>query len=318
MATEVYKKCLSEFGWKSHDLKDQNWKCVEPDHNKKTHPSDVVFWYDDPYSQREVRTFVTTDLKSYASTSLQKSALEKALTSLCMSTECANISEHFREQYIGNDINAEVVGLLFIYNHDNQYDKSFRSVLRSIPTSKLKLKRNRRVYVMGPEDVIFTYNIALDLKMRRGDNEIPDKKSCEFFYPDLVQVKARNTRNPAATLETILGSQQIIKYRMPSKSGEIENNFLVYYRGEGKNSEEFLYLIDAFFRFQMLQNASRIILCLPKPHERAHSYFKHAVDTYVDRFHNLKAIRDRLEIIDYQPMNQFNPQFSENNLGMRL
>jgi hypothetical protein len=32
MPTEAHKKYLSEFEWRGHDLKDQNWTCVEADH----------------------------------------------------------------------------------------------------------------------------------------------------------------------------------------------------------------------------------------------------------------------------------------------
>ena len=43
---------------------------LEQGHKVKTHPSDVVFFYDNPYSLS--RTYVNCDLKSYASGTISK------------------------------------------------------------------------------------------------------------------------------------------------------------------------------------------------------------------------------------------------------
>lgn len=51
------------FKWKVCALKDADWKCVIDSHKKNTHPSDVVYYYDDPYSGDVI--YINTDLKSY-------------------------------------------------------------------------------------------------------------------------------------------------------------------------------------------------------------------------------------------------------------
>ena len=45
-----------------------------------THPTDVVFYYDEPYSNH--RTYINCDLKSYAANTIQKGEVRKAVQSL--------------------------------------------------------------------------------------------------------------------------------------------------------------------------------------------------------------------------------------------
>jgi len=64
MAELLSSELFSEFLWKRTGPVDQDWKCVLESHHKNTHPSDVVFYYDEPYEP--VRTYVNCDLKSYS------------------------------------------------------------------------------------------------------------------------------------------------------------------------------------------------------------------------------------------------------------
>lgn len=66
MAEKLSKGIFGEFLWQRMEHTNLNWPCEDQEtHEVKTHPSDVVFWYDEPYSQS--RTYVNCDLKSYAS-----------------------------------------------------------------------------------------------------------------------------------------------------------------------------------------------------------------------------------------------------------
>lgn len=318
MAQRVHTGCLAEFGWKEAGPRDQNWKCVEQAHGKTTHPSDVVFYYSNPYAEADIRTYVTTDLKSYASGSLTKQSLRTAINSLLLATECANLSEEFQRRYVEPGINCEVVGLLFIYNHDASYDKNFRAVLvQAMEGISHELRRGRRVFVMGPEDVLYINDLAQDMKMNRGDSQFPpSREDLEFFYPDLVRVKARKSDNRAATLEMLLSPYQIVRYRMPN--GErIETKYTVYYRGTGGDYREFIYLIDGLFRHQVLQHADEVTVCVARPDKEAAAQFSLAIDTYVSQqFHGVKEMRQRLEIIKYRALTCMVPRFSEVEIGM--
>jgi hypothetical protein len=66
MARKLAVDMFGVFGWRDAGAHDQDWECVTRAHGPKgkTHPSDVVFQYDDPYESK--RIYVNTDLKSYA------------------------------------------------------------------------------------------------------------------------------------------------------------------------------------------------------------------------------------------------------------
>jgi hypothetical protein len=66
LAEIVSNDLFGRFFWRRTGSTTQNWPCENRLHlPRKTHPSDVVFHYDEPYSLR--RTYVNCDLKSYAS-----------------------------------------------------------------------------------------------------------------------------------------------------------------------------------------------------------------------------------------------------------
>lgn len=317
MAERVHSTCLMEFGWEHVGPRDQNWQCVTQSHGKQTHPSDIVFHYSNPYSEGDLRTYVTTDLKSYAAGSLTKASLRKAIQSLIISTECANISQSFQDYYLHQSSNSEVIGLLFIYNHDSSYDKSFRSTLvHSMEGISHELRQGQRVFVMGPEDVLYAHDLANDIKLQRADNHYPtNRQDLEFFYPDLVRRKANHSQNKAATLEMLLSPYQIIRYKMAS-GAETVTNYTVYYRGEGVEYLEFVYLIDGLFRYQILQHAHEVTICLARPHNDAPSKLERAKEAYVHQFHGLSEMRNRLNIVKYRAITNIAPRFSEVELGM--
>jgi hypothetical protein len=72
MAGKNSDEIFSVFLWDKRGPLNHNWDCLKRgEHKKLTHPSDVVFFYDEPY--RAVRTYVQTDLKSYQASSISKS-----------------------------------------------------------------------------------------------------------------------------------------------------------------------------------------------------------------------------------------------------
>ena len=51
MAEFLANKVFSVFGWKTTGSTNQNWPCErQAEHKRLTHPSDVVFFYDELYS----------------------------------------------------------------------------------------------------------------------------------------------------------------------------------------------------------------------------------------------------------------------------
>lgn len=64
MAEKLSDDLFSEFFWEKTGPMNENWGCEDKEkHKVETHPSDVVFYYDEPYSH--TRTYVNCDLKSW-------------------------------------------------------------------------------------------------------------------------------------------------------------------------------------------------------------------------------------------------------------
>lgn len=314
MARKMSEELFNVFGWRQSDGPiDVNWDCVTQLHSKKTHPTDVVYWYDDPYN--DYRVYINIDLKSYGADSITKTTTSAAIKNLGLTTVCANVAPGWREKYADSAVNYEVVGLLFIYNHDSNYDKNFPEKLNEVEEPNFTLPQRRRMYVMGPEDISFLATVANDVLRKRGQKKVPDQEDCKFFYPDLIQVRARSQAGDAASLEMLTGPFQILKYAHPTEGPD---NYLFYYRGKGDSTDEFMYIIDYFFRYQLLSEKAKIQLLLPFGVQDSPATFRRAANDYVDRLHGLAQIRDRLAQVTCTTVTKVVERWSEAQLGMRL
>ena len=176
--------------------KDVNWPCVARDkHELDTHPSDVVQAYQDPYEDAKV--FLNVDLKSYAVGSLKKAQVRGAVTSLCKAADCANVSSGWRNLYGDNTSNYRCHGLLFVYNHNGDYDGDFEKFFEFMDTKDAPLEASNRVFVFSPATVSYLATVANDLRGSRGMDRLPSKKEYSFYYPDLIGTRPRSrTRQP--------------------------------------------------------------------------------------------------------------------------
>ncbi|MCY0853228.1 hypothetical protein [Cupriavidus sp. D39] len=92
MAEKLSKELFAEFLWQKMGPTNINWPCEDQSSHKAiTHPSDVVFYYEEPYTQ--ARTYVNCDLKSYAKGSITASSIRSAIESLARALSCAEKSE---------------------------------------------------------------------------------------------------------------------------------------------------------------------------------------------------------------------------------
>ncbi len=152
MAAKLSDEVFAEFFWEKVGPIDQNWPCEDHEHHGvDTHPADVVFYYDEPYSLK--RTFVHCDLKSYGKTTITATAVHGAIESLAKQVACAEKSEKWRDLYMHGNVTPEVCGLLFVYNHDGGYEKDFSSHLGTTKDARLPLPKGSRLFVLGPEEI---------------------------------------------------------------------------------------------------------------------------------------------------------------------
>lgn len=315
MAEKLAKELFSEFLWKQTGPTNTNWACEDQEkHKKTTHPSDVVFYYDEPYSQS--RMYVNVDLKSYAKGTITAANIRSALQGLAKAMQCVEKSDEWRERYIHQHVSPEICGMLFIYNHDGEYDKDFSGLLSQVSVDKLDLPKGSKVVVFGPTEVFWLNNVRHHIAyMRGGTEEIPDRGYCRFYYPHLVRKKNVQLESAkAATLEMITSPWIILAYTNPKKQNR--KGYVVFYRRRGETVEEFLYLIDYLMHYQMLLDDTDVHIRMLNPDPIAAARFSKAKDQYVDEVEGGSAIKDRLDLISYGQMNNVVTKFSDIEIGM--
>ena len=118
-------------------------------------------------------------------------------------------------------------------------------------------------------------------------------------------------------LEQLVAPFHVIRYGT-SQAGKDE--YILYYRGKGESSDEFIYLIDYLFTYQIMDNASKIIFKLPYATSISSPNFQKSKKEYAEmvapNFSVAKMILDRLNIIEMKSISIVKPQFFESELGM--
>jgi len=315
MAEKLSKELFAEFLWQSVGSTNINWSCEDKNsHNSNTHPSDVVFYYDEPYTQ--ARTYVNCDLKSYAKGSITTGSIRSAIESLAKTLSCAEKSDEFRTNFIHNHVSPEICGLLFVYNHDGEYDKDFNSILDKIKNEKLEIPSKSKIVVLGPSEIYWLNNVHHEIAYMRGGSAIlPAREYCKYHYPHLVRRKNVQLKHAkSATLEMLTAPWIILSFSDPKKLSL--KGFVIFYKKRGDSAEEFLYLIDYLTNYQVLVDENEIYIKILDPHPSAVAFFNKAKDQYAEECEGGSEMRDRLDSIKFGQVNTVRTKFSELELGM--
>lgn len=324
MAKRIADDVFSVFGWQRRGPLDENWACCKDhsakatDHESgavigkksKTHPSDIVFRYDDPYT--DAATYLTCDLKSYATQSISRAGVGKALKSLCATVDCANVGE-FQTRYVSGDERWHAHGLLFVYNHSGDYrPEEFVKLVRDATPANLRAPAERRIFVIGPGEVAHLHAVARDLMVYKG--RCKDGTAFRWFTPDLIIRKSRSTSfGHAAPVEVLLGPWQIAGVVDPGQP--LPSRLRLYYRCRGPVSvEELEYLIEFLFRHRLLDYD--IQLCFVGADGQVLQRFEAAVNNVVDGLYGLEEFRERLKKVTPQVLSEFQTRFSSEDIGM--
>lgn len=314
MAELLSDDVLAVFKWTRSGPVNQNWDCVNSISHKgrQSHPSDVVFFYDEPYTS--FRSYINIDLKSYAKGSITYGQISGAIHNLSQSVECANGSAKWQEFYAHAGKSFQVHGLLFIYNHDGAYDSDFQNLLYKCDVNTEHLPSQSILGVWGPEKVCYLNTVANDILISLQKIRCTEY---EFFYPDLARrVKVIPEWKAAATFEMLSSPFILVKYK--DNSTEHSFGIFMYYSRKGETREEFMYLLEYLFHYQVFQNASKINIKLPAGSPSAISQFEKAKEQYLEEFgEDSDDLAQRLSIISASSVTQVVPQFSEVEIGMR-
>lgn len=314
MAEKLSKELFAEFFWERIGPWNSNWSCEDKEkHKANTHPSDVVFFYDEPYSV--ARTYINCDLKSYAKGSINSGNIRAAIESLARALNCAEKSDEWRTKFIHDHVSPEICGLLFVYNHDGSYDKSFSALLNEVKHDKLDIPKKSKIVVFGPRDIFWLTNVRYEMVQMRGTGELPAREACRFFYPHLVLKKNVQLEHAkAATLEMLTAPWIILSYANPKN--QHRKCFLIFYRRRGESAEEFLYLIDYLMHYQILVDETDIQIRTLDADPNGPALFEKAKDQYADECGGGVDIKNRLSSITCNQINQIETKFSELEIGM--
>ncbi len=313
IAEIVSNSLFARYFWKTTGGRNQNWPCENELHSpRKTHPSDVVFYYDEPYVLR--RTYVNCDLKSYARNSITAGSVLSALEALAQSISCIELSETWRKKYVHDGVSPTVSGLLFVYNHDGEYDRTFDHVLSQIQDERLCIPRGTQVAILGPKQIEWLDNVQYEMVHMRGSGELPTESLCRFEYPNLVRKRKLQVQQAkAATIDMLLGPWIILGY---DAFGDRKPGYVVFYSGRGECAEEFLYVIDYLMHYQMVRPEIDIRIRTLDPDPNSAAYFERAVHEYIANFKGGDDFAKLLQAIDYRQIEKVHRTFSEIEIGM--
>jgi hypothetical protein len=318
MAELISKDIFTVFKWVRRKTQDTNWSCENKEiHATKsgTHPSDVIFMYKDAYLGVDV--YVNVDLKSYSKASIRSSSLKSAIVSLSKATNCANYSSSFHQKYIYDDTsNFNVVGMLFVYNHCGTYDSDFNKVFDSISYDDLFLSEDDKLFILSPQKIQKLNNIACDIKMLIADEILPSYSNYSFLYPDNKLTKNKLSHDEPATLEVLLSDTIIIKYEY-DEGKNIKPGFLVYFSKENPSIDDFIYLLDSFSHYQMLDR-DRSITVKYTYKEESGMDLANKFDAAISRYCNICGKNYNLlsKNINFEVISNFKTHFSDSVIGM--
>ena len=321
IARKICDEIFGVFFWGMHPKSDDNFKCTNNNHRtpkdkqKKTHPADVVFFYDDPYLER--KTYLHTDMKSYGVGSIKPDTLREALRSLCLTVECARQSEDWRKLYsVPDDESYEVEGFLFVHNHDKAHVNEFSEALSKVSLTALPIASDTVIHFMGPNDVLRLYSVANDM-MRLKYSELLPKDNYTFYYPDLLLKRRRTDEwKQPATIELLMSPFFVIKHDATAKKSQ---GYLIYYNRSGATVNEFEYLFDSMSRYQMLENglSLNIRCCYKGPDSAILSNFAAAKKKYAKSWGFDTRRTELLDSIKLEKISSMADTYTPGDMGWR-
>lgn len=315
MAEKLSDGIFDEFFWRRTGPMNENWECMHQQrHGVKTHPTDAVFFYDDPYSGG--RRYIQCDLKSYSKKSIEHSKIKSAIISLSKQVTCAEVSEDWQRKYLVGEYDAAISGLLFVYNHDDEYDADFDNLLRDVRSEDLDLKIGSRVFVFGPDDINWFDRVATEIAQMRGKRELPDKEYCRYFHPQLVR-KTNSLGNDAraATLEMLSSPWIVLRY----ENDERGRDGVVVFHRRPTTVDNLMYLIEYLRHYQLLEKTVDVTIKVPQEDVDATSKLQKATHEYVDKLsgeNSNSSIAVALRQIRLRFVPEMKTSFSRDAIGM--
>lgn len=322
IAEMISENLFGAFGWLTVGPKNFNFQENESEETKRRSkwPCDVIFEYADPFHATNP-IYLLTDLKSYARETVEdKKKIKNAITNLGKSLRVAVNSDDFQKHL--HEEGSRISALLFVYNHDECYEKDFDAVITANMPSPLDLPPNSSLYIIGPTCIRFLLDIYNDLQKIFGENEVNSGKFL-FHYPNLVsKVPTRNNWTTAIP-EMLLGpyipviyDKEIIENDGGLTVKSSKRNIQFYYRGSGASYEEFCFILDYLFKYNIVDDCSKVSIRIPGPDGSYLSQFEKAKEEFSKAFYSQDKAFEKLKAIECKSISTQSQRFSDIELGM--
>lgn len=245
------------------------------------------------------------ELKSYKAKTLASMDLGTAVFQLGRRVQCAKHSEQFSKQYFGGTAVGRTVGLLWVYNHDNEADPNkLERRLGQLARTSVDPPKGCEVHVVGPGQMNFLLSVANDLKRARQHRPL---------FPHLRNHAA--DEKSAVPVESLGAPYQIVEYTTTDEKPEIR----VYWNG-GHDLEDFHYLVDHLVRYQYIgqyeNNAPKqVSVKLYSPPNGAITTAQAAWRTYAASAFSTH-LDDALKRMKFSTMTSIATHFSREEIGM--
>lgn len=250
-----------------------------------------------------------------------RASVRKAIESLAKQIECAETSQTWSDRYIHQHVIASICGLLFVYNHDGEYDANFEDHLNAIKDEELAIPEGSKIVVLGPKQIFWLDNVCNEITMMRGKagpHRLPDREHCRYFYPQLDRrLNLQLDKARAATLEVLTAPWILLEYK-PDKD-KAERGFVIFCNEPGKLTQEFIYLIDYLRHYQLLDENTHVRVKAFNPDAASIAAFQKAQQQYIEQISidgEESPLAKRIKAISFEPMTQVKTSFSDIEIGM--
>ena len=122
-------------------------------------------------------------------------------------------------------------------------------------------------------------------------------------------------------MEMLLGPWQILRF---GRSGQSKANsgYYFYCGTKGESEDEFMYIIDFIFTYQLLDDEDIICIRMPFASSEAPSFFEKAKARYADEFWSLaeqskREFSNRMQRIALKKLTDIRTEFSTTEIGMK-
>ena len=244
--------------------------------------------------------------------------LAGTLEDLAKSVECAHKSSCFSEAF-GITGSVEVVeGMLFLYNHDGEYNKDFDQRLQQVASKSLGLCADQRIYILMPDRITYLHSVAHDIKQRIAKLTFEnDYKDYDFYSPDLRVSAVKGKKHGALPIEFMVGPWMFVSFKT-KRNG---HRLVIYFDANGDTPDDFTTLFDAIISYNLLEDDLNMEVVLQKCDPKAPIHFESARSSYAKLNRgksddSLSSFEQRLGQITFTTAPQVKPSYIENEMAI--